>query len=82
MKAFILAFLLFLPACGILPSIDAGDNAKIGSSASGSSVATDNIGSYESTVENTGGIPAHWFIIGGILFGIIIPQPRIIRWLF
>lgn len=32
--------------------------------------------------DNTQGIPTYWFIIGSLIFGMIIPQPRFIRWLF
>lgn len=40
-------------------------------------------GSVESvTTVNEDGIPVHWFIIGALVFGMIIPQPRLIRWLF
>lgn len=34
------------------------------------------------TTVNEDGIPVHWFIIGALVFGMIIPQPRVIRWLF
>jgi hypothetical protein len=34
------------------------------------------------TTVNEDGIPVHWFIIGALIFGIIIPQPRVIKWLF
>ena len=40
-------------------------------------------GAVESVVtENTTGVPALWFIIGGLLFGIMIPRPSIIRRIF
>lgn len=32
--------------------------------------------------ENVTGISTYWFIIGALIFGMIIPQPRFIRWLF
>lgn len=36
----------------------------------------------EVTTNNVQGIPMYWFIIGALIFGMIIPQPRFIRWLF
>lgn len=34
------------------------------------------------TTVNEDGIPIYWFIIGALVFGMIIPQPKLIRWLF
>jgi hypothetical protein len=28
------------------------------------------------TTNNTDGIPVYWFLIGGVIMGILIPQPR------
>ena len=32
--------------------------------------------------ENTTGVPVHWFIIGALIFGMIIPQPAFLRGIF
>jgi len=29
--------------------------------------------------ENVTGVPVEWFIVGALIFGLIIPQPRILR---
>ena len=36
----------------------------------------------EIVTNNTDGIPVYWFIVGALVFGMIIPQPRFVRWLF
>ena len=30
----------------------------------------------------TDGIPIYWFLIGCLVLGMIIPQPRLVRWIF
>ena len=40
-------------------------------------------GAVENVVtENVTGVPVQWFIIGALIFGMIIPQPRFMKWLF
>lgn len=73
-----------LVGCGLLGSkptanIEA-ETAQVQQAESGSSAQAENIENV--TTVNEAGIPTHWFIIGALVFGMIIPQPRIIRWLF
>ena len=40
-------------------------------------------GAVESVVtENTTGVPVHWFIIGALIFGMVIPQPSFMKLIF
>ena len=40
-------------------------------------------GAVESVVtENTTGIPVYWFIIGALIFGMVIPQPSFMKLIF
>jgi len=75
---------LLLTGCGLFsgkPSLDvAGDNAQVQQAESGSSAQAESIENV--TTNNEAGIPTHWFILGALIFGMIIPQPRFIRWLF
>lgn len=78
---------LLLTGCGLFgggskPSITTGDNAQVEQTTSqaGSNAQAQEIG--EVTTVNEDGIPTHWFIIGALIFGMIIPQPRFIKWLF
>ena len=32
--------------------------------------------------ENVTGVPVHWFIIGALIFGMIIPQPKFMKIIF
>jgi len=32
--------------------------------------------------ENVTGVPVQWFIIGALIFGMVIPRPRFMKWLF
>jgi hypothetical protein len=70
-KVILLLVLVSLPSCGMMPSTK-------------SSMEAENVESMESTVVNSveNGIPYHWGIVGALLFGMIIPQPRFIKWLF
>lgn len=84
MKIFILTSCLLLASCGLFkpsPNLDVvGDNANVQQATAGSTGSAEQIESI--TTVNEDGIPTHWFIIGALIFGMIIPQPRFIRWLF
>lgn len=47
---------------------------------SGAKVRADTVESV--TTENYAGVPVAWFIAGALIFGLIMPQPRFIRWIF
>ena len=75
---------LLLTGCGLFgskptASVEA-ETAQVQQAESGSSAQAENIGNV--TTVNEAGIPTYWFIVGALVFGMIIPQPRIIRWLF
>ena len=84
MKIIVLTLSLLLASCGLFstkPDLNVtGDNAQVQQATAGSTGAAENI--EEITTINEDGIPTHWFIIGALVFGMIIPQPRFIRWLF
>ena len=84
MKIFVLAATLMLASCGLFgskPNLDVtGDNAQVQQATAGSTAAAEQIENV--TTNNEAGIPTHWFIIGALVFGMIIPQPKLIRWLF
>jgi len=70
-KLLLVLVLLIVPSCGMMPSTS-------------SSMQAETVESMENTTVNSieNGIPTHWFIVGALVFGMIIPQPRFIRWLF
>lgn len=89
MKTLILALVLSLVACGSVQRQEASQTVSAQeatvvstqdeTAAQGASVD----GNVESVVtENIEGIPTHWFIIGALVFGMIIPQPKFIRAVF
>lgn len=84
MKVFILVTTLFLSSCGLFstkPDLNVtGDNASVQQATAGSTGTAERI--EKITTVNEDGIPTHWFIVGALIFGMIIPQPRFIRWLF
>jgi hypothetical protein len=47
---------------------------------SGAKVKADIVESI--TTENYAGIPVWWFMVGCLIFGLIMPQPFFIRWMF
>ena len=78
---------ILLVACGSFQTQDlgVGSNSKVESTqqqdqAKGAKVSAEVVDSI--LTDNSTGIPPYMFIIGGIVFGLIIPQPRFIRWLF
>lgn len=78
-----------LMSCSLLPpkteqTVSAGDNSSVKQeSVQATNASAGQADLIESiTTENTDGIPVHWFVIGALVFGMIIPQPRLIRWLF
>lgn len=75
-KLLLVLVLLMLPSCGLV--------APTMSPSTSSSMQAEAVESMENTTVNTveHGIPTHWFIVGALVFGMIIPQPRFIRWLF
>lgn len=90
----VLTLTLSLASCGTFSSqkVDQGVTAE-----EGSSVTTDNQtrqianqvqgstveGAVDKVINTTNtGISTVWFIIGALLFGMIIPRPFFIRWIF
>jgi thiol:disulfide interchange protein len=52
--------------------------------ATGAAVKSERVETVNSEVLTTtnNGIPIWWFILGSLILGMILPQPRFIRWLF
>ena len=87
MKQFILAVsLLALVACGSKQTQDSTQlvharEAILESSQDAIQASGANVEGTVETVrtENITGVPVEWFIIGALVFGLIIPQPKILR---
>jgi hypothetical protein len=58
------------------------DSVQTQDQSTGSTIAAKAVDVDEVITNNVQGIPMYWFIIGALIFGMIIPQPRFIRWLF
>jgi uncharacterized protein YcfL len=65
-------------------AVTTNESSQEAQTATGAAVKSDNIDSVTSEVLNTtnNGIPIWWFIVGSLVLGMILPQPRFIRWLF
>jgi len=72
-----------LPSQDQEQEVTTGDNSSVSqdaTQASGAAVKADTVETV--TTENITGISPLWFILGAGVFGMLIPQPRFIRWLF
>lgn len=65
-------------------AVTTNESSQEAQTATGAAVKSDMIDSVTSSVltETNNGIPIWWFIVGSLIFGMILPQPRFIRWLF
>lgn len=65
-------------------AVTTNESSQEAQTATGAAVKSDRIDSVTSEVLNTtnNGIPIWWFIVGSLVLGMILPQPRFIRWLF
>ena len=65
-------------------AVTMNESSQEAQTATGAAVKSDKIDSVTSEVLSTtnNGIPIWWFIIGSLALGMILPQPRFIRWLF
>ncbi len=65
-------------------TVETGDNASVSQDATQATASSNaKAEAIENVItENTDGIPVHYFVIAALVFGMIIPQPRFIRWLF
>lgn len=65
-------------------AVTSNESSQEAQTATGAAVKSDRIDSVTSEVLNTtnNGIPIWWFIVGSLALGMILPQPRFIRWLF
>jgi hypothetical protein len=65
-------------------AVTTNESSQEAQTATGAAVKSGKIDSVTSEVLNTtnNGIPIWWFIAGSLVFGMILPQPRFIRWLF
>jgi hydrogenase maturation factor len=95
-KRFIFGFMLviILAACGTIQSQDSTTKTDV--TAGTAIVATETVQSEDLSAgakvnaervdkvvtENNSGISPYWFIVGALVFGMIIPQPRIVRAIF
>jgi uncharacterized protein YcfL len=87
MAKFVLAMsLLVLVACGSKQTQDStqlvhAQEAVLESSQDAIQARGANVEGTVETVrtENITGVPVEWFIIGALVFGLIIPQPKLLR---
>ncbi len=65
-------------------AVTTNESSQEAQTATGAAVKSDRIDSVTSEVLNTtnNDIPIWWFIVGSLTLGMILPQPRFIRWLF
>ena len=63
-------------------TITSTDSVQTHDQSTGSTIAAKAVDVDEVITNNVQGVPMYWFIIGALIFGMIIPQPRFIRWLF
>lgn len=84
-KVILLYICLMLASCGGLQRTDIGDGSQATvnqqqDSASGAKVQAERIDDINT--KNIEGVHIAWFIGGALLFGMVIPQPRIVRLLW
>jgi hypothetical protein len=76
----VVALTVFLSSCGWLTQkTEVGDNSSATvnqqqDQSEGAKVASGVVDDI--VTNNTDGIPVYWFLIGGIVMGILIPQPK------
>lgn len=63
-------------------TITSTDSVQTQDQSTGSTIDAKAVDVDEVITNNIEGIPMYWFIIGALVFGMLIPQPRFIRWLF
>jgi hypothetical protein len=90
MKVLVLVLALMLGGCGMLPkqTTEVGTGAQQVESvvnqqadaAEGAKVQAEAVGDV--TTKNVDGIPVWWFMVGCLVFGAIVPQPRFLRWIW
>jgi uncharacterized protein YceK len=95
-KQILIGFMLIfvLAGCGTLQSQDSTTKTDV--TATTAIVATETVQSEDKSdgakvtaerveqvvTENNSGISPYWFILGALIFGMVIPQPKFIRAIF
>ena len=82
-RVIVFILLMFLASCEWMSQMTRIGDGSIATTnqtqdkASGAKVDAQEV--EEIVTNNNEGIPVHWFLIGGLVMGMIIPQPRFIK---
>ena len=82
-RVIVFILLMFLASCEWMSQMTRVGDGSIATTnqtqdkASGAKVDAQEV--EEIVTNNNEGIPVHWFLIGGLVMGMIIPQPRFIK---